>query len=206
MGTNLTEYEVAVREALGCATNEYRCSSAKDYIKVDTARYYLRSKFGYSIPDKAALDLCVSHCNAKILEVGAGTGYWAYELRKAGADVIATDLYSKKDQVYNFTKRWGRNKILNAPDAVAKYPDRSLFMSWPCYNLPWAHEALVTFREVMTDPKNQRFVFVGERRGGCTANDDFFEELDKHWELVKHHRIPKWPYLHDQLTIYKRAS
>jgi len=47
--------------------------------------------------------------------------------------------------------------------------------------------------------------YIGESRGGCTAWDSFFDELDKHWLEVDKVTIPNWHGRSDALFIYRRA-
>jgi hypothetical protein len=46
--------------------------------------------FSFAILDQHTVTQLLPY--APLLEVGSGSGYWAYELRKAGADIVATDL------------------------------------------------------------------------------------------------------------------
>ena len=50
----------------------------------------VRHSFAFAVPNDAALDALASL--SPLLEVGAGTGYWAALLRRRGADVVATDV------------------------------------------------------------------------------------------------------------------
>lgn len=46
--------------------------------------------FSWAIPNKKAIDICSNY--GPIVEVGAGTGYWAWLLRKQGVSVEALDI------------------------------------------------------------------------------------------------------------------
>ena len=157
-------------------------------------RRELVSLYGFAIPCEKALQEMVKL--TPLLEVGAGTGYWASLLKERGVDIIATDGYPGS---YKFKKEWHKIEKLDANAAIAKYPNRTLCVSWACSDNPWAFDALKTY-------KGNTFVCVGEGYGGCTADDSFFDELDSNWNHVKYVTIPFWYGLHDIMSIYKRKK
>lgn len=151
---------------------------------------------GFSIPTEKAMDLLKLH--NPLLEVGAGTGYWAYEMRKRTIDVIATDISPEPmSNIYGFSKTWTPVEALSAIDAVRKYPGRTLFVSWPTFGESWITEALKEY-------KGKYFFFVGEGSGGCTADDAFFELLEKEWTVKEYISILCWPGIRDSMCIFQR--
>ena len=58
-------------------------------------------QYGFAILDEATVQVLAPY--APIVEVGAGSGYWAYELRQAGVEVVATDPGTGR---YHGLKRW----------------------------------------------------------------------------------------------------
>ena len=78
-------------------------------------------------------------------------------------------------------------EVMDAIDAIKKFGKEVEFiiMSWPPYNEPIAYEVLKTMREV--NP-NLKLIFIGEDYGGCTADDNFFDNVkeieDK--EIINH--------------------
>ncbi len=52
----------------------------------------LQRTLAFGIPSNAVLRSIISHA-PRIIEVGAGTGYWSYLLSKLGADVAAYDAH-----------------------------------------------------------------------------------------------------------------
>lgn len=50
-------------------------------------RYY-----SWGVISRHAVDIIKQY--SPVLEVGAGNGYWAYELARHGVDIVATDNYS----------------------------------------------------------------------------------------------------------------
>lgn len=154
-------------------------------------------RFSFAIPDDAALAALVRY--SPILEIGAGTGYWAALAAAAGADVRAYDisppvkgarvgnLYHGKRGTHFDVKRGG------APVA-ARYPDRTLFLCWPPYKTPMASNCLQHYA-------GRRVIYIGE---DCTADDHFRETLSRDWNLVDEVYIPQWYGIHDRMEIYER--
>jgi hypothetical protein len=87
---------------------------------------------------------------------------------------------------------------MGAVSAVAAYPDRNVFVCWPSYDEGWAGEMAMVIKS------GRRLVVIGESRGGCTANNRFFDILDSKFEEVGSIYIPQWDGLHDYLWTYVR--
>ena len=154
-------------------------------------------RFGFSILTKEAIDQLQKY--APFIEVGAGTGYWAYEMKKRDIDIIATDLKNMKNNKYKFQKEWTPIKCMTASQAIRKYPNRTLLMVWPCYSKSWGYKALKGY-------KGNTFVYCGEGHGGCTADDAFHELLEEEWKEHTDIPIPQWGGIHDYLTVFTREK
>lgn len=57
----------------------------------------LLARFGFVVPDDAALQGIVEHSPHGVVEVGAGLGYWARLLADRGVDVVAYDIAPPPD-------------------------------------------------------------------------------------------------------------
>ncbi len=135
----------------------------------------------------------------KCLEVMAGTGALTYELGKRGADIIATDNCSWKK--YN---TWVHVEELDAVEAVEKYKNvEVLIMSWPPYSNEIAIKVLQKMRMVNPDCI---MIYIGEEKGGCTANDKFFSFIEE-IEDESFHRVKlefqNWSWIHDRPFLIK---
>jgi len=96
----------------------------------------LQRTFSYAIPNEETLKQIVSHA-PRIVEMGAGTGYWSAMLSRNGADVIAFDAHpgSEQDNVYvgkqmYYPVQEGVDSTVfvdNNTDIV----ERALLMVWP---------------------------------------------------------------------------
>jgi hypothetical protein len=155
--------------------------------------------YGFGIPTRAAIDKIVEASPQGIIEVGAGTGYWAYLLRERGVDVDAIDSapVTGNKYVLDDAPRWTHVRPGSVPDVDAANPRRALFLCWPPYRDATAADALRAYR-------GETLIYVGEGRGGCTATNAFFKLLDRDWERVGGAPVVQWHGLHDRLTVYRR--
>lgn len=169
-------------------------------------------EYGFAIPTGKVIEKLRKY--GPFIEIGAGTGYWTYELRQAGIPAIATDLKPVDEKhprkkgsdnenwedgrnVYPFQRNWVNVVPLDASAAARAFDDWTLLTVWPCYKERWAARALLNYR-------GNTVVYVGEGHGGCTADDLFHKILDKHWEETEVIMIPTHPGIHDNLYVYKR--
>ena len=119
-----------------------------------------------------------------ILELGCGVGSFAFALRQLGVNVIAVDDYSRATYAGEYGVGFDYDRDAWIPDiinmdneaAVREYGKGVDFIliSWPEYASDSAYKSLLAMREV--NP-NACMIYVGERAGGCTADDDFFENV-----------------------------
>jgi len=159
------------------------------------SRRALVSKYAWAIPNDKALYTLKKY--STIVEIGAGTGYWAYLANDRGADVICYDKFLGDANDYKHTKNWvdvkhGDESILESFD-----PDVNLFLCWPPYDNPMAKNCLDKF-------KGEYVLYVGEGFDGCNGDDDFHNCLYNYWVEIKHIVIPRWDAIYDDLTVYRR--
>lgn len=138
----------------------------------------------------------------RVLEIMSGTGALAKALQDEGTDIIATDDFSWKA---TFAGQWTRVEKRSALSAIRKYGRSADFilMSWP-YLDAMALKALEKMRIVNPDC---RLIYIGEPKGGCNANDAFFEsavldEANTELEPVRS-AYPCWHSFSDTVYLYK---
>lgn len=159
-------------------------------------RRRLCRRFAWAVPTEEAVREIAKL--GPLVELGAGSGYWASLIAQTGAKIEAFDANIDRNpygfiQPY-FDVRPGDEEIL------ADFgPETNLFLCWPCYETNFAANALERFR-------GQWFAYIGEGAGGCTGDENFHEALAKNWAETKSVPIPQWPGIHDRLTIYRRAQ
>lgn len=157
------------------------------------------ARFGFAVLTAAAVKFIANY--SPLLEVGAGSGYWSYELRKSGVDVIATDpgtgKYRNGGDMANWPEPWTEIERIDGVTAVIAEPNRNLLIVWPDYGNPWPAETLQAFA-------GSRVLYVGEGDGGCTGDAKFHELLEAHFENEQTFSLPQFSGIHDRLEVWKR--
>lgn len=110
-----------------------------------------------------------------VLEIGAGTGYWAWQIAQSGVDVRAYDTAPGGNHWCGTTQY--HPVLQGGPEVAALYGERALFLCWPPYESPMAADALRVF-------DGDLLIHAGEPDGGCTGDDDFFRMLVAGWEEI----------------------
>uniref|UniRef100_A0A7S2PCF1 Uncharacterized protein n=1 Tax=Skeletonema marinoi TaxID=267567 RepID=A0A7S2PCF1_9STRA len=96
----------------------------------------LQRTFSYAIPDDETVKEIVSHA-PRIVEMGAGTGYWSAMLNRNGADVIAFDAHPGTEQKNVYVGKQMYYPVQEGIDTtvfVESKPDivdRALLLVWP---------------------------------------------------------------------------
>lgn len=154
----------------------------------DPPQRELRAKYAWAVPSEEAIAAIAEW--SPLVEIGAGTGYWAWLLRQAGADVIAYDLApsGSTDADGNANRYHGPNtpftKLLRGTAEVARvHRDRTLMLCWPAREVPMASEAL----EAHT---GSRVVHIGAR--GLTGDAAFHDRLASDYALTRVIDLPQW--------------
>lgn len=169
--------------------------------------------YAWAIPSQEAIEYLVSL--GKIVEIGAGRGYWASLIIAAGGDVICYDENPPSPTTennwapprvsepfeyagdINIEKHVFTDVLAGGPEKAADHADRALLLCWPIYDSPMAYDCLRQYR-------GNLLIYVGEGRWGCTADDQFFDLLESEWEKIHLIAIPRWDNLGDNLVVYKR--
>jgi hypothetical protein len=92
----------------------------------------LAQRYAYVFPSDSAL--AVLGNLGPLVEVGAGTGYWAHRLRSIGVDIVAFDQTpvdgERANRYHSWTRPW---TYVEAGDqtVLPAHTDRSLFLCWP---------------------------------------------------------------------------
>lgn len=183
------------------------------------SRKWVCSKYSWAIAEPGAIEFIAKHTrNTGLVEMGAGTGYWANMLSQAGVDVIAYD----RDPPTTRYNHWhvdrdgdswmfdyGADKEKRGieyfrvrrgyPGRVRKHPTRTLFLCWPPYSDPMAYRTLQAYT-------GNQLIYIGEQDGGCTADPDFFKEIEKGWTQIAGWNLVQWQGIHDDLSVYRRNA
>lgn len=164
-------------------------------------RHQLILQYSWAVPSPGALVWAVERC-PRVVEIGAGRGYWAKLLTAAGCDVVAYD-QSIHDTGEIVNNQWHTDGPPLFPvehgysDRAAAHGDRTLFLCWPPYDDPMAADSLNAYA-------GREMLFVGEGDGGCCGDARFWDLVSKNWEEIGECHIPQWPCIHDWMWLYRR--
>lgn len=177
------------------------------------SRQWVCVTYAWAIAEPKALEFVAKHtADTGIVEIGAGTGYWAWMLSQLGVDVIAYDRYPPRTR-HNFfhnTANLGHDELPSGEERgeqyfsvrrgthlmAAKHPDRTLFLCWPPMS-KMAEHALERYT-------GDRVVFIGET-SGMTGEQGFFDRLWTDWVPIDAYPIVQWEGIHDGVLVLKRA-
>ena len=191
---------------------------------VGRSRHEMCERYAWAIADPVSVAFVVEHAGPRVVEVGAGLGYWAWQLAQRGLDVLAYDRHppDTRPNHYHSPERTedGEPKglrptwhpVLQAADADASavHPDRTLILCWPPYAAPMAADTLAAYT-------GDRLIYIGEGPGGCTGDDRFHRMLGfagwdedepnpaAGWREVAEHVPVQWWGIHDRITVYDRV-
>ena len=170
------------------------------------------ARYAFAIADPASVAFVAEYLHPHAIEIGAGNGYWAWQLSQCGVDILAYDIapvdqmwensyFSPIDQETRahlgiLTQTWHPVQQ-GGPKMVREHPDHTLFLCWPVRNTNMASQCLQYYQ-------GKRLVYIGEYRNGTTGDDLFFDMLENEWQQIARHDIAQWDGAHDDITIYER--
>ncbi len=132
-----------------------------------------------------------------LIEIGAGNGQWMNELNRRGADVLAIDNLSMlplpKEKVNNGKKL---EVVVGDEKSLMQHPERTLLLVAP----PPTDMA----QRCLKFHKGSKLIYVGEGRGGAHADDFFFDELERCWDVVKIVDVDPFPECFERMYILER--
>jgi hypothetical protein len=152
------------------------------------ARKKLIWAYSWAVPNDQALQTLAEF--RAVIELGAGTGYWAWVASQAGANITALDKHPES------APHWVEVKEGGAQD-LSSFSDHALMLCWPPYHEPMALDALHAY-------SGQTVIYIGEWRGR-TADERFHDELEAHF--VQKIKIPllQWPGFRDEMIVFNKS-
>lgn len=136
-----------------------------------------RADFGYLLPSSELMQRLAGFLrdHRQVLDAGAGSGYLSQELDRLGLqDTISVDTRDYREhleggypikQVHRLDIRADALTLVGA-DYVG-----SVLLVWPPFNFPFALKVAAAMRS------GQVLLYAGEVKGGCTADDAFFDYM-----------------------------
>lgn len=173
--------------------NEWKKAQTQNGLESFILREVLVKKFSWAIPNKEALT-AIASLGKPIVEVGAGSGYWAMLLQNMGVTVVPID---KTPPPNTFAAKRYTQIIKGSCEDLPNFPGYVLMLCWPPYDKPLAADAIKTYQ-------GSTIIYIGEGYGGCTGDDEFHKLLNADWEQKQEIRIPQWYGIRDFMGIYQR--
>lgn len=179
------------------------------------ALFAYRSRYAWAIPDDRALRVCAHF--SPLVEIGAGGGYWAQQLRLRGATVHAFDVCVPKKKKNKgkggLSVPPSRSPVLHGgPDVLKKpkYRDCALLLCYPDETMELAEACLKVFT-------GDTIIHVGELAmdgtlsleqapWGRTTTQSAQEKLLMQFHCILRVKLPQWPMGRDTLTVWRRST
>jgi len=190
-----------------------------DYTKDYTDRRTFTKNFAWAVPCKEAIDAIKKYAREPIYDVLAGTGYWTKILKKAGLNVVASDIHkitNKNHYHQNKSDTGGKNiqhlvkkekeKIIRRNALKVGYDFKTerlngdIFLSWVPYQASFATDIL----EML--PIGTRVFEIGEGMGGCTGDASFHKYLCDNFDALHYEDLPNFRGIHDSLTVWEKIK
>lgn len=135
----------------------------------------------------------------KILEIGAGNGYWSHVINMNGGNCIPTDLYPREinENIDNYPVTEGivnSESITIWSDVIKKkhthikeFSGDAVLICHP-EGLEWTEEILEFI------DKNQKLIVVAEWYPGPDSTPFFFKNLHENFTLLEKYSVLNWDY------------
>lgn len=181
----------------------------------DACRSWPCRLYAFAAPTESAMR-ALRKSATRWLEVGAGAGYWAAQMRLSGMDVVAVDVAPPGEETHNdyhgSTATWhpvvrgdaaaanaAGEKTTSSETLAGGEEGRALFM---CYPPPGFDSRMAV--ETLELYKGGVLALVGEWDGN-TADGAFASLLTKHFYLKRRAKLPQWGDTAHELTVWVRG-
>ncbi len=101
-------------------------------VDAEDVRLTLAQRYAYVLPTDSTLAMLAGL--GPLVEIGAGTGYWAHRLRSIGVDIVAFDqapLDGERTNRYHFHVRPWTHVEQGDQTVLSGHSDRGLLLCWP---------------------------------------------------------------------------
>lgn len=164
-------------------------------------REALCSRYSWSIPSPGDIAWITQQLDGRaVVEIGAGSGYWAWQLTQAGVDVAAYDP-QRAGEGNGFAKYRAYHPVtIGDHENAAGHGDRALMLCWPSYGAPFAKQALHRYA-------GDTVIYIGEGEGGCCADDRFHRILRRDFDELGYSPFHvNWYGIHCYVTAWRRKA
>lgn len=186
------------------------CSFIERHYKdgYDIEPFYYRTNvikyIAYGIPDVDAFTKIVDFMNterkgSKLFSICAGKACIETVFKEIGIDVTCVDFNAQNQHktMPEHVIQTDGIRFLHESDNVAV--DDVLYLSWPSFDSSVGANAVKEF-------KGSAIIYVGEDKGGCCADDEFFEILETGWTNVYSGNTIHMYGINDTCKIYTRNT
>jgi hypothetical protein len=162
--------------------------------------HLLTKRYSWAIPSPGDVSWLTQVLGRRgLVEIGAGSGYWAWQARQAGVDVVAYEPADASANGYTDGIEYSDLRR-DGHTAARRHPDRALMLCWPPPADPWAADALRAYA-------GDLLIYIGQPRGGRCADEAFFRLLDRTWVAAgSSARHVSWRHAHSGMTVYHRRA
>ena len=168
-----------------------------DRLDRQSLRLLLAQRYTYVCPSDATLALLAGL--GPLVEIGAGTGYWAHRLHSIGVDVAAFDqapVDGERANRYHPGARPWADVQPGDQSVLAGYADRGLFVCWP--------PLFSSLGDCLTYYRGDTVAYIGDG-GYRTARLDHLDEGFTKVATAPVRAVDPYPGVQPQLTIWKRT-
>jgi hypothetical protein len=166
----------------------------------DVSRDWPSLLYAYAVPTDLALETIQKY--GPIVEIGAGTGYWARLLKSKGISVAAYDSVPTttegEQNEYHANVPPFFPVIRSGVQVVRKTATSSLFLCFPPPEDTMAFEAVKLY-------SGQYVIHVGEWEG-FTGSAEFEKYLYSNFQLLERVELPNWQDTSYDLTVWQRKT
>lgn len=135
--------------------------------------------------------------DAKVVEVYAGKGLIAKQLKEFGVDITSYDNFSWNLNNKTFTKVY----MKDAEEAIKSYENGTIdfvLMSW----VPYEDKTCIKVLKILKENQpNCKIIYIGEPYGGCNACDEFFEMIDLEYMSELNQNFQHFDGMHDEIYV-----
>ena len=181
-------------QSLELLDNGYLPGSAVD---AEDVLLKLAQRYAYVFPSDSSLATLAKL--GPLVEIGAGTGYWAHRLRAIGVDIVAFDQappdQERTNRYHSPTQTW--TPVEQGDQTVlSRHADRSLFLCWP--------PLFSSLGDCLTYYDGDTVACIGDG-GYRTARLDHLHRAFTKVATAPVRALDPYPGVWPQLSIWKRA-
>jgi hypothetical protein len=156
----------------------------------------LAQQYAYVLPSDSVLEMLAG--SGPLVEIGAGTGYWAHRLRSMGVDIVAFDtapIDGERTNRYHSGGQPWTNVEPGDQTVLSRYADRSLLLCWP--------PLFSSLGDCLTYYCGDTVAYIGDG-GYRTARLDHLNEAFTKVATAPVRALDPYPGVRPGLTIWKR--